>query len=162
VRNVEVSYRDPQGHEQVRESVPVVGLTQPMSMRQDLLKDVEVEKEGSFEARAYSGDGQLLLSGKASADPGEGDGVDIELGRGGPVKGSDLASPLLRRVRLVAPRIAGEFNRDAVELRKGAEEKRCLQMPQIEMDPSTGGEPKIVFESTIKAPTYSIEVGIGI
>ncbi len=159
VRNVQVTYHTPAGHEEMRESIPVLGLSQPVSTRADLLKDLHVEKDGIFEARGYTSDGILVLRGQAFANPEQGEAVEIIMDREAS-QATTLGSPLLRRIRLANASTPREFVREAKDFRAESDNGRCVELPDLRLNPASGSHPKLIFEGAVKAPSFRVEVGI--
>ncbi|MBI3555099.1 MAG: hypothetical protein HY074_02395 [Deltaproteobacteria bacterium] len=159
VRNVQVTYHTPAGKEEMRESIPVLGLSQPVSTRADLLKDLHVEKDGVFEARGYTADGILVLRGQALANPEAGDAIEITLDREAS-QATLLGSPVLRRIKLADAAISQSFERTAKEFQAGSANGRCVEMPDLKFNLASGAHPKIVFEGAISMPSFKVEVGV--
>ena len=158
VRNVQVTYHTPAGKEEMRENIPVLGLSQPVSTRADMLKDLHVEKDGVFEARGYTADGILVLRGQALASPEDSDAVQITLDRDAS-QATVLGSPLLRRIRLANAALPLEFTRDAKDFRTESDSGHCVVLPDLKINPGSGSQPKLIFEGAVKAPSFKVEVG---
>lgn len=161
VRKVDLSYRSPEGKEEMRESLAVLGLSQPVSARSDLLKEVRVQEGGTFEARGYTSEGLLMLRGLAQARD-DSDTVEITMGREGE-QARPLGQPLLRRVRLVNVPAASGFEREARDLVPGsseAGEEKCTGLPGLKINSAGGVYPKLILEGAVKAPKFTIEIGV--
>lgn len=161
VRKVELTYSSPAGKEQMHQSIPVLGLSQPVSARADLLKDVEVEEGGVFEARGYTSEGLLMLRGLAQAHDNS-EGVEIAMGRdGNPPELMD--KPLLRRVRLANVPNGSSFEKDVKDLpaTPNGGSEHCTELPALKIGGGQAGSfPKIILEAAVKAPKFTVELGV--
>lgn len=164
VRKVELSYHDASGSEKMRESVPVLGLSQPVSFKSDLVKDLEVEEGGRFEARAYSGDGYQLLHGSSQVPAEADDGIEIVMGRDGfnqvgGVSKFALSSPTLRKIKVAHSNVSSEFALDARFLQESAIQNNCAELPLIQINAGSGVFPSLILESSIFGAAYQYEAG---
>jgi hypothetical protein len=148
VRKIELSYHSPAGEERMREGVAVFGLSQPVSVKSELLRDLEVEDGGLFVARGYSGDGRLFLEGSAAARPDETDLVEIVLGREANER-SALASTLIQKIELAGELKVAERVFEADELSAAARRGECLRLPPWVIPTNARSSPEIVFSTRI-------------
>ena len=143
-RKIDVTYRSADGQEQLRETVAVLGLSQPASLKSDLVKKVEWKKEGKWEAWAYSADGILLLKGTSQPDPDQTSLVEIELNRK-EVQTAALGSALLRKIRIANAPELSNYRMDAQELSKIPDLANCKPLPNMMLHPASGVFPTLVF-----------------
>lgn len=159
VRKVELTYHDAKGQETLRESFPVLGLSQPVSARSDLLKELKVDSKGMFEARGYTTDGLLMLRGWAQV-PENSNTIEIEMNRQESQR-AVLGAPLLRRVRLAnVTSELSDFSREVREVHAGDQPLKCLEIPPIQISLGAGTSPRLILEAAIKAPHFRLETSI--
>jgi hypothetical protein len=156
VRKVEISYRDPGGKEQMREAVAAYGMGQPISVDSEKLKDLDWDEKGSFEARAYSGDGLLLLRGESVARKNDSEEVEVVLSRTN--NQAAASSAVIRAIRIDGGSGLSRFRAEGTDLRAVASTNHCLALPVIAMPSDSGLPVQIVFEGTIKAPSLKYEI----
>jgi hypothetical protein len=155
VRKIEISYRDPGGKEQMRESVAAYGMGQPIAVDSDKLKDLDWDENGSFEARAYTGDGLLLLRGESKATKNDSGEVEVVLSRAN--SQATVSSAVIRSIRVEGAQGLSRFKTGESDLRASLAKQRCLTLPVIAM-PADGATVAIVFEGAIKSPSLRYEI----
>lgn len=154
VRKVELTYHDPRGNEEVRESFAVLGLAQPVSAHSDLVKELRPQEGGHFEARGYSADGLLLLRGEAPARE-DSDTIEVVLSRQKSQE-SLLDSPVVRRIRMADVPGVSDYQLDAKQVREKLIQRQCQTLPPLRIQRAAGKFPKLIIEGAVKAPTIRL------
>ncbi|MEW6055716.1 MAG: hypothetical protein AB1540_03805 [Bdellovibrionota bacterium] len=158
VRRVELTYHNGSGREELRQNIPVLGLSQPVATESEAIRNLDWDKEGIFEARAYTADGLLLLRGTTRANPDEEQEVRITMSRS-ESQASAMGSAYLKKLRVRRVPELADYELNAGQLRAEMDRQGCVTLPALVLRTSGFEFPQLTFETTVKSPQLTFEVG---